>query len=536
MKDNKAKIYMISSLVVLVIAVIVSGTYAYYVWTTSDSDTTKIVAGIGAATVTFDGGSDISANLRPVSDKSKGIIKNINVKADTEGLVFNMYLDITSIDTGLKDESFRYELYKGDTKVKEGNFSDSYLTSNTVTCTKNNTNHIVLLTNESISTSKTQYTLYIWINGANYTNPNTMMNKTFSFKLHADGEGAVLKGPTAAETITKLYMNAAKATVTNNSITYNTAPSVSLMNDRLGGTTTDLDGGNIRYYGANPNNYIYFNCSDYSNQTSSTCETWRIIGVFDGKLKLIKGSQIGTYSWDNKNTSTGAENNSGKNDWTTARLMKLLNPVDYYINDNNDKDSEGNYLGYSLYYNSTSGKCYSGKNNATVDCDFTSTGIKNDETRNMIAETTYNLGGWNTFTVYPNEIYEYERGTTVYTGRLPTWTGKIALAYPSDYGYAADLNQCVNKQLNKYNDSTCTSNNWMKSIITNNGSNDGWLLTPHSNYSYIAWGVILNGIMRGNHAYYSSYGSAPVLYLSSELGIESGAGDGSSSNPYKLSA
>ena len=27
----------------------------------------------------------------------------------------------------------------------------------------------------------------------------------------------------------------------------------------------------------------------------------------------------------------------------------------------------------------------------------------------------------------------------------------------------------------------------------------------------------------------------PVLYLSSELGIESGAGDGSSSNPYKLS-
>ena len=363
-----------------------------------------------------------------------------------------------------------------------------------------------------------------------------MMNQTFSFKLHADGEGAVLKRLTAAETITNVYMDAAKVTATNNSITYNTAPSVSLMNDRLGGTTTDLDGGNIRYYGANPNNYIYFNCSDYSNQTSSTCETWRIIGVFDGKLKLIKGSQIGTYSWDNKNTSTGAENNSGKNDWTTARLMKLLNPVDYYINDNNDKDSEGNYLGYSLYYNSTSGKCYSGKNNATVDCDFTSTGIKNDETRNMIAETTYNLGGWNTFTVYPNEIYEYERGTTVYTGRLPTWTGKIALAYPSDYGYAADLNQCVNKQLNKYNDSTCTSNNWMKSIITNNGSNDGWLLTPHSNYSYIAWGVFLRSIMGGNHAYYSSYGSAPVLYLSSELGIESGVGDGSSSNPYKLSA
>ena len=529
-ENNKAKKFMLFGLIVLVITIAVSSTYAYYVWTTSDSDTTKIVAGVGAATVTFNGGSDINANLRPVSDKSKGIIKNISVKADTTGLVFNMYLDITSIDTGLKDKSFRYELYKGTTKVKEGNFSDSYLTSNTVTCSKNNTNHIVLLTNESISTSKTSYTLYIWIDGANYTNPNTMMNKTFSFKLHADGEGAVL-AKTAAETITELYTSASKTAITNNSITYNTAPSVSLMNDRLGGTTTSLDGGNIRYYGASPKNYIYFNCSDYSNQTSSTCETWRIIGVFDGKLKLIRGSQIGTYSWDNKNTSTGAESYYGKNDWTTARLMKLLNPSDYYTADSND-----NGLGQSLYYNSASGKCYSNQNNATVDCDFTSTGIKNDTTRNMIAETTYNLGGWNDNRVYPNQIYGYERGTKVYTGRPTTpWTGKIALAYPSDYGYAADLNQCKDKTLANYDNSTCTSNNWMKAIITNNGNNYGWLLTPLSSDSSYAWYVPSDGyVFKRSYRAFNVYGVAPVLYLSSELGIESG--DGSSSKPYKLSA
>ena len=528
--NKKKKIFLITGISLLVLIAIVGGTYAWYVWTTSDSDTTKIVAGVGAATVTFDGGSDINANLRPVSDKSKGIVKNISVKGDTEGLVFNMYLDITSIDTGLKDESFRYELYKGTTKVKEGNFSDSYLTSNTVTCTKNNTNHIVLLTNESISMSKTSYTLYIWIDGENYTNPNTMMNKTFSFKLHADGEGAVMKGYTAADYITDLYTEAAKVTATNNSITYNTAPSVSLMNDRLGGTTTDLDGGNIRYYGANPNNYIYFNCSDYSNQTSSTCETWRIIGVFDGKLKLIRGSQIGKYSWDNKNTSTGAENDAGKNDWTTARLMKLLNPSNYYKVDSND-----NNLGQSLYYNSASGKCYSGQNNATVDCDFTSTGIKNAETRNMIAETTYNLGGWNSNSVYSNQIYEYERGTTVYSGRPTTWKGKIALAYPSDYGYAADLNQCKDKTLYDYDNRTCTSNNWMKAIITNNGSNTGWLLTPNSGNSYYAWYVGSDGYVSNYSIAYSAFGAVPVLSLSSELGIESG-GDGSSSKPYKLSA
>ena len=153
----------------------------------------------------------------------------------------------------------------------------------------------------------------------------------------------------------------------------------------------------------------------------------------------------------------------------------------------------------------------------------------------MIAETTYYLGGWNSSSVYPNKIYEYERGTTVYTGRPTTpWTGKIALAYPSDYGYAADLNQCKDKTLGYYNDSTCTSNNWMKAIITNNGNNYGWLLTPYSGDSSYVWYVFSSGaVYNSYHAYYA-YGVAPVLSLSSELGIESG--DGSSSKPYKLSA
>ena len=360
-----------------------------------------------------------------------------------------------------------------------------------------------------------------------------MMNKTFSFKLHADGEGAVL-AKTAAEYITKLYTDASKTPATNNGKDYNYAniydtdsddnTNGGLMNDRLGGTTTDLDGGNIRYYGANPNNYIYFNCSDYSNQTSSTCETWRIIGVFDGKVKIMRGSLIDSYSWDNKNVSTGAETAYGKNDWTTARLMKLLNPSDYYTVDTNDN---GN--GQSLYYNAQSGTCFSKQNNATTSCDFTSTGIKNDTTRNMIAEVTWNLGGWNSSSVYPDTIYEKERGTTVYSGRSTTWTGKIALAYPSDYGYAADLSLC-NQTLNNYSDSTCTSNNWMKSIMTYTN----WLLTPASDSSIYALIVSSTGNVSYYNSAYFAYWAAPVLYLSSELSIESG--DGSSSNPYKLSA
>ena len=263
------------------------------------------------------------------------------------------------------------------------------------------------------------------------------------------------------------------------------------------------------------NNYIYFNCSDYSNQSSSTCETWRIIGVFNGKVKLIRGSSIGSYSWDNKNTSTGAETNNGKNDWTDARLMKLLNP-----------GYESEATGGSLYYNAKSGNCYA---NATTTCNFTSAGIK-DTTRNLISDTTYYLGGWNNAEVYPNQVYEYERGTKVYTGRPTSWTGKIALPYPSDYGYATDLSKCSQNLFN-YEKSACTSNNWMKTIIA---PNYGWLLTPNSGFAYSAWNVHSSGYVNGNSIAYNANGVAPVLYLNSELAVK--AGTGSSSEPYQLSA
>ena len=521
--DGKSKKFMIFGIIILAITV-VGSTLAYYIW--SSSEQIKISTTFGGAYVYFDGGSAIeNATLRPVADKSKGITKNISMRADATGVTANVYLDLVTLPDGLKDVSFRYAIYNGSTLAKEGNFSSTSLSSSTSTCTTNSTTHITLLSNVSVPITKTTYTLYIWIDGANYTNPKSMMNQTFSFKLHADGEGAVLKGPTAAETITKVYMNAAKETVTNNSIIYNTAPSVSLMNDKLGGTTEDLNGGNIRYYGANPNNYIYFNCSDYKNQSSSTCETWRIIGVFDGKVKIMRGSSIGTYSWDNKDTSTGAEDAYGKNDWTTARLMKLLNPSNYYTIDSNDN---GN--GQSLYWNAKTGTCFSGLNNATKSCNFTSTGLKNDTTRNMIAEVTYNLGGWNTASIYPNQIYGYERGTTVFSGRPTTWIGKIALAYPSDYGYAAGLSLCQ-KQLGSYNDATCTSNNWMKTIITNSGSNRGWLLTPASDSAAYAWHVDSSGYFRSHDACNTRW-VVPVLHLNS--GLEISGGTGASSAPYQL--
>ena len=487
---------MIISLSVLVITIIVSGTYALY--------KAQLSKNIGVNTTTH--GLAYYINYVKGTD-----IIEFWKKDDSYDIYGKIDLTVNTIGTNLKNSAaLKYAV------VNNGNVLSTGSLKGTTSGSK-----VTILKNLYLEQTKQIYTVYVWLD--NSEELGNISNESLSISV--DCTASLQKEP-AADTIISLYTNASKTAVTNNGKDYNTAPSVSLMNDRLGGTTTDLDGGNIRYYGANPNNYIYFNCSDYSNQTSSTCETWRIIGVFDGKLKLIKSESIGAYSWDNKDTSTGAENDTGKNDWTTARLMKLLNPSDYYVVDSND-----NELGQSLYWNSASGKCYSGFQNAIVDCDFTSTGIKNDTTRNMIADVIWNLGGSDTNKVYSNQMYEYERGTTVYTGRPTIWSGKIALAYLSDYGYAVDLNECKDKALYDYDSIPCESYNWIKAIL---GTSDfEWLLAVTYNDATGVGFVRSSGVPYNNGPAASELKVVPVLYLSSELGIESG--DGSSSNPYKLS-
>ena len=323
--------------------------------------------------------------------------------------------------------------------------------------------------------------------------------------------------PTLASVITNLYISSTKTPVTNNSITYQYDTKNNLMQDTAG---------NIRYYGASPNNYVYFNCDSYPR---TNCELWRIIGVFDGKIKLMRNESIGNYSWDTSDSTI--TDGYGANEWSQADLMKLLNP-----------GHESESVGGSLYYNSKAGgTCYNGYNNGTTSCNFTSTGIKNDTTRNMIAETTWNLGGWDTSEIFSNEMYEKERGTTVISNpidgitRTTTWTGKIALAYPSDYGYATDLSKCSQKLYN-YDSSTdsyaCRSNDWMYSIITNSGRNTEWLLTSISDTAGIAFSVDLTGFVSHGNSVCNARGVAPVLYLGSNQDIV--AGDGSQSNPYQL--
>ena len=293
---------------------------------------------------------------------------------------------------------------------------------------------------------------------------------------------------------------------------------------------------NVRYIGKDPSNYVYFNCSDYNNPTADTCELWRIIGVFnnvtksDGSkenlVKIIRADSLGNYSWDSSDSSVN--NGYGVNDWTDADAMKLLNP---------GHDSES--IGGSLYYNAKSGTCYYGRNNATTSCDFTSTGLKNDTTRNAIEEVVWNLGGTNTYNSASNGLashwYGYERGTTVYSGRPTKWTGKIGLMYPSDYGYATsggttkDRATCLAKELYNWDSSDfsdCKGNDYLF-----DANNFQWTLAPASADADLVF-IVYRGGYVDNYDASNTFAVRPVLFLKSNIQVDKGTG--AKSDPYRL--
>ncbi|MBD9098015.1 hypothetical protein EGP98_00195 [bacterium] len=327
---------------------------------------------------------------------------------------------------------------------------------------------------------------------------------------------SLLKNPTGAETLVAkanpetLDYNTATADQKNQMWTFTHEATTQL------GATTDY-----RYIGANPNNYVKFND-----------ELWRIIGVFDvedgtGKIekrmKIIRNESIGDYSWDNSTT----ESSKGTNNWLVARLNYLLNP-----------GHESETYGGSLYWNRKSGTCYYGQNNATISCDFTSTGLT-DEAKIMIGDAKWYLGGSSTEEdVTAPMFYARERGTAVYnSSRSTSWTGKVGLMYPSDYGYATSGGSsknrvsCMAKELYNWDDSSysdCYNNDWLY-----NSSQYQWTMSPRAVYSYYGFLVFdTGGSVYGNIANDTPGGGRPVVHLKSTIKVISGSG--TTSSPFIL--
>ena len=300
----------------------------------------------------------------------------------------------------------------------------------------------------------------------------------------------------------------------------------------------------LRYAGPDPNNYVTFNN-----------EKWRIIGLVNVKtsdnqveqrLKIIRDDSIGNYSWDYKTSGKGSSTSSyGSNDWTDSQLMEMLND------------------GY--YYSSSNVSCYKGSSSPNK-CDFSGTDPKTkgleESARDMIDKNIiWNIGGWNTNQVVTSDMYNYERGTSVYASGLPfvretEWkasnTGRaskettnkkepdsslfrgVALPYPSDYGYATSgsnsgktRDECINNTTLYSYDSGCYEKDWLKPE-----SGYMWTLSPYSFGSYFVINVNSGGYVGRGNAYHS-VGVWPALYLSSKVSISDG--QGTVDDPFILS-
>lgn len=448
-KDKK--IVMIILSIILVIIVMSSTTYALFFKTHTFDNTESYTAGI--LDITVEEGSKLSlTNTLPMTDEEGAKTTPYTFTITNNGNIsytFDLKMLSTTTSNQINSKYIKVKLDDNEPVLL------SSISSGIIA------NDLKLDPGKSVTMS-----VRIWLD---ISTPNTEIGKKFSAKIVTDGVGSEYIEPVpATDTITSIFTSANKTTVTNNSVEYEYATSVGMMEDI---------GGNIRYYGADPNNYVKFNN-----------ELWRIIGVFkdidDGtgkkemRIKIARSESIGNYAWDSNNV----------NEWSTATLNTYLN---------------GTYL------NSLS-----------------------SEAQAMVGSAKWNLGGSSTYSgLYADDYYTFERGTTVYSGRSTEWTGKIALMYPSDYMYAGDLSKCskdgVNWSVDQIN---CRDTSWLR-----NTSFIQWTLTPYPNYPDSAFYVDSSGHVYNFYDYISvngSYNFRPVLFLTSTVQIT--GGDGTQSNPYTL--
>ena len=522
MKDKKILILSIVG-VLLLVSIAVATSYAYFTANvTGNKDTNNVVITNGVMSLEYKDGDEITlANAVP----GNSVTKTFTVK-NTGNVATNYTIYFSELSNKFVDKTdLVYTLTSSDGGK---NVAQTQVPSTNDT----------MVSNYAIEAGKTHtYTLTITFLNKD-ENQNDNMNVSFTTKIGI-----------------------------NESVEY--VEPIEILGKEITDTTqiaTDDPDNNIRYIGANPNNYVYFNCSDYLNQSDSTCEKWRIIGVFknmtksDGTkedlVKIVKDDKLGNvgFSWDYKKNGVGTSTNDyGSNDWTDSQLMMMLNPTDYlksgYTIDNNIvKDSKGQaiYQNMGSYYNGTSGckpsAIASGADFTCTSIDFTSTGLKNDSTRNAIESVVWNLGGTANYSSASNGLashfYGYERGTKVWYEHATTWTGKIGLMYPSDYGYATSGGSTTNR-------AACLAKeliNWNGSGVSDCKNNDylykagyfQWALAPYSAGSSAGYvfDVFTEGHVLSSDAF-NSLSVRPVAFLKSNISITD-VGIGTAESPFQL--
>ncbi len=509
---------MFTILIVLgLIIIFTGGTYAYLSWTSSNDSNTNVTFTKGEGfSCSADGGGNITTgevSLMPTdcTKNSSHVIKreitvNTTITDINMPIYMDLWLNVNSMGTALSNSSnLKYSLTTSSTNcatdvVKTGTFNGK--TAGDKVYISNGKNYT--------STTTETYYLYIWLD-INETNADTASQ---SFNLSLGGSCSNHIPTTATTLVSKANPSALMYADATNSqkaemwtFSHDTTEQVE--------ATTDY-----RYIGSNPNNYITYND-----------EVWRIIGVFDGRIKIIRNDSLGNMYWDYKKTGVGSSiSNYGSNDWSDSQLMYMLNPTSYTLKTGYTSDGTYIYDGSGNIIYQLGCKPASIASGATSYSCTTNAWALNSTALSQISETIYYLGGrkYNSTTHIgtAEEIYTWERGTTVYSGRPTNWTGLVGLMYPSDYAYTFANGVDVTCYSDIYNCSKGTpSSSWLYKSGTSQ-----WTVSPYSSSAFFVFDVRSAGNVVNSHAY-NGYGVRPVLYLRSDIKLQ---GSGGSDDPYEI--
>ena len=258
--------------------------------------------------------------------------------------------------------------------------------------------------------------------------------------------------------------------------------------------------------GAGDNSYRFSGSSDTTNNfvcfgydsTDGTCPTdnlYRIIGVFDGEVKLIK------YDYA-KSTLLGTDGDYGQTYQAAG-----------YGGTNEGQNSTSEIGGYYWNRNGTNTWSESQLNTVNLNKNY----INNIGTKwsEKISDHIWKVGGntWDNIynqtapTAYQNEINNSDPNKTV--------NAKVGLMYVSDYGYAASSSSW-STLLKSYNN--VITNNWMYMGLIE------WTLVPRTDYSNRAFGVDPTGYLNSYIVRSYTVGVRPVFYLTTDTSYKTGNG------------
>ena len=261
-----------------------------------------------------------------------------------------------------------------------------------------------------------------------------------------------------------------------------------------------------RYAGSSEttNNFV---CFGYDS-TDGTCPTdylYRIIGVFDGQVKLIKydyakASLLGTDGvYYSEYSSSGAGlNGTNKGSNSTAEIG--IYPWFSSQTTHTWSNSLLNKTNLNTNYVNNIGSTWSSK----------------------IATHTWKVGGNTEANIYQVTASNAYNNEITNPATNTTYDAKVGLMYVSDYGYAAAPSAWTTN-LNSYNSSSVTNVNWMYMGFGER------TISPSSSGSYLVFNVTDRGYVGSNYAY-NGGGQRPVLYL--ESSVKKIGGEGTISKPY----